>query len=362
MARGNEVHVFTTNVDGPEDSGVPLGVPVDLDGVKVWYFPVPAFRRLYWAPAMLRAMQAQLAGFDIVHTHSVFLWPTWAAARIAHRMNVPYVLAPRGMLVRALIRRKSRWLKWAWIALVERTNIANASLLHFTSRLEADEALALDLPIRDWCVVPNGLDLLFDQEGSAPQPHRDVAGDGIPFLLFLGRINWKKGLDRLIAAMPGIPGCRLVIAGNDEEGYRPKLEALAAQAGVGGRISFAGPVYGEEKQALFRHALMLVLPSYSENFGNVVLEAMAAGCPVVVTPEVGAADLVRESRAGAVLAGDRATLSAGIAAMASDPDELGRAGQRGREFVRNYTWDAVGLRMEEAYRKVLSEKRAALDV
>ena len=75
-ARGHEVEVFTTNVDGPHDSNVPLGDPVDLDGVKVWYFPVPAFRRLYWSPTMGKALRQRAAAFDIVHAHSVFLWPT----------------------------------------------------------------------------------------------------------------------------------------------------------------------------------------------------------------------------------------------------------------------------------------------
>src|SRR6185295_8900770 len=91
-ARGNDVHVFTTNVDGAGDSNVPLGRPVTMNGVKVWYFPSSRFRRLYWSPPMRRALDAEVRGFDIVHLHSVFLWPTWAAARMARRAGVPYVL------------------------------------------------------------------------------------------------------------------------------------------------------------------------------------------------------------------------------------------------------------------------------
>src|SRR5689334_8622158 len=102
-ARGHEVEVFTTNVDGPVDTDVPLAAPVAMDGVKVWYFPAPALRRLYWSPAMAKALRERISSFDVAHLHSVFLWPTWAAARIARRGNVPYVLAPRGMLVRELI-------------------------------------------------------------------------------------------------------------------------------------------------------------------------------------------------------------------------------------------------------------------
>ena len=358
-ARGHEVHVFTTNVDGPGNSSVPLEVPVEMDGVKVWYFAVPALRRLYWSPGMHRALRAQVAGFDVVHTHSVFLWPTWAAARVSHVLDVPYVLAPRGMLVRALIQKKSRWLKLAWIRLIERGNIRNASLIHFTSRLEAEEAAALGLPIHDSCVVANGVDI---PESEWELAIKSIQGSSIshgPYLFFLGRINWKKGLDRLIAAMPQIRGCSLVIAGNDEEDYQQELEALAEKAGVGHRLFFVGPAYGVEKLNLLRHARMLVLPSYSENFGNVVLEAMAAGCPVVVTPEVGAADLVRESRAGAVLAGDPATLSDGINRLLSDEAELRRAGERGRDFVsRNCTWDAVSIQMEAAYRQTIASMHA----
>jgi len=304
---------------------------------------------------MAAALWQHVASFDLVHTHSVFLWPTRAAARIARHRCVPYVLAPRGMLVQDLIRKKSLWAKRIWIALIERSNLANAAMVHFTSRLEAEEAAELDLPIRQSCIVPNGLDMPPMDDGYQGKPSAGVASDEEPFLLFVGRINWKKGLDRLIAALPSIPNCRLVVAGNDEERYQPTLESLAVKTGVRERISFVGPVYGEHKTALFRRALMLVLPSYSENFGNVVLEAMAAGCPVAVTPEVGAADIVLESGAGGVLDGDPAKLGAGICGLIADPQALRRMGERGREFVaRHYTWDVVCLQMEEAYKQAIA--------
>ena len=99
-ADGHDVHVFTTSVDGPGDSPVPLGQPVALDHVNVWYFPSRRLRRLYWSPPMARALRRDAASFDLLHLHSVFLWPTWAAARAAAAARVPYVISPRGMLVR----------------------------------------------------------------------------------------------------------------------------------------------------------------------------------------------------------------------------------------------------------------------
>jgi glycosyltransferase involved in cell wall biosynthesis len=353
---GNEVHVFTTNVDGPLRLDVPLGFPVDMDGVQVSYFASDRMRRLYWAPDMVRALDEQVPRFDILHLHSIYLWPTTAAARVARKYGVPYVLAPRGMLVGELIRRKSRWLKTAWIELFERRNLAGAAVIHFTSRLEKEEATKLGFRFNATCVVPNGVDEDEIHDGS---DECDLP-PGFPFqhqrfLLFIGRINWEKGLDRLICALPFVHDCRLVIAGNDEEQYQPGLEALARQKGVHERISFIGPVYGMNKRAILGRAMALVLPSYSENFGNVVLEGMAAGCPVVVTPEVGAADLVLETGAGVVLDGSPEKLGRGIADLIADPERCRTMGQRGRDaVVANYTWEAVAHRMEAVYRTALA--------
>lgn len=358
---GNEVHVFTTNVDGPLRLSVPLGVPVDMDGVQVSYFASDWMRRLYWSPDMARALSDQVPCFDILHLHSIYLWPTTAAAQVGRRCGVPYVLAPRGMLVRELIRRKSRWLKTAWIELFERRNLAGAAVIHFTSRLEKEEATKLGFSFNATCVVPNGVD---EGEIHDRSDKRDLP-PGFPsqhqrFLLFIGRINWEKGLDRLICALPFVPNCRLVIAGNDEEQYQPALEALARQKGVGERISFIGPVYGADKEAILGRATALILPSYSENFGNVVLEGMAAGCPVVVTPEVGAADLVRESGAGVVLDGSPEKLGKGIADLIADPERGRTMGHRGRDaIVAKYTWEAIAHRMEAVYRTALKGRERA---
>src|SRR5262245_9727025 len=133
---GHDVHVFTTNVDGPGESPVPVGSPVELDGVKVSYFGVGLGRRLYRSPDMGAAMRVQMPGLDVAHLLSVFLWPTTAAARAARRAGVPYVLCPRGMLVADLIRRKRRLLKTAWIKLFERSNLAQAATIHLTSEVE----------------------------------------------------------------------------------------------------------------------------------------------------------------------------------------------------------------------------------
>src|SRR5262249_52984073 len=151
-----------------------------------------------------------------------------------------------------------------------------------------------------------------------------------PIILSLGRINWKKGLDRLIMAMALVPDAHLVIAGNDEEGYQPHLKVLAAVHGVAERVQFVGPVHGADKWELMRTADVFALPLYNENFGNGVLEAMACGVPVVVTPEVGLARAVQEAGAGLVTPGTPSALGRTLAHLLADKDQRRQMSERGR--------------------------------
>src|SRR5262249_18326890 len=159
---------------------------------------------------------------------------------------VPYVLAPRGMLIRGVITRKSRWVKTAWIHLIERRSLADASAVHVTADMEGEELKALGLPTPHLAVIPNGVE--WPLEGTTLPPSLCAK---LPerYVLFLGRISWKKGLDRLIAAWQWVPDVPLVIAGNDDEAYRPKLEVLIQSLGLSDRVRFLGPVADSNKWA-----------------------------------------------------------------------------------------------------------------
>jgi glycosyltransferase involved in cell wall biosynthesis len=371
-ARGHSVTVFTTDVHGDSTLDVPKAAPVGVDGVTAWYFPVSAPRRLYRSPALRQALARHLEAareFDLVHLHSVFLWPTAAAARAATRAGVPYVVTPHGALVADLVRRRGRLRKGLWLRLVERRTLAGAAALHATSRLEAEEAARLGLHLPPIHVEALGVE---SANGSGGREGGRGGGGGggevapavraalarRPLLLFLGRLSWKKGLDRLIAALALVPGATLAIAGNDEEGYRARLDAMAAERGVGGRLVFLGPVHGAGKAALLAGADLMVLPSYSENFALVVLEAMAAGLPVVVTPEVGLAEAVRRHGAGLVVDGDPPLLAAALRGLLADEAGRSEMGRRGREGARDYSWPAVAARMEALYGEILAGRRA----
>lgn len=354
---GHQVEVYTTNVDGTLDSDVPLQRPVSIDGVDVSYFPSHRLRRLYWAPRMAAALGRRIDGFDLVHLHSVFLWPTLAAARTARDRGVPYLTSPHGMLVGDLIRRRSPWLKRGWLALFERRTLERAAAVHVTSPIEDAELRRMGFRLPRVAMIPNGVDP--PRAGAMEQLGQDLKGllSRRPLILYLGRISWKKGLDTLIQAMVAVPIGHLVIAGNDEEGYVPGLRDLAARAGVAERISFLPRlIEGCEKAFLFEAASVFVLPSHSENFGITVVEAMSRGCPVVVTPEVGAAHWVRAAAAGLVSERSPTALAAAISGVLTDERGARAMGEAGRQCaLQAFSWQAVASRMEALYLDLLAQ-------
>ena len=129
--------------------------------------------------------------------------------------------------------------------------------------------------------------------------------------------------------------------------------ALATELAILDRIYYAGFVEGARKQQLLSDAMALVLPSYSENFGNVVLEAMATAVPVVVTPEVGLSSVVANTQSGIVSPGDTESLSAAIRSLVADAQLRARLGENGRRAAIRYSWDTVAERMEQEYRSLL---------
>lgn len=339
------LEVWTTSVDGPNDLAVPLATVLMVEGVQVRYFKVPNLRRLFYAPSMAAALRKEVAGFDLLHLHSVYLYPTYSAAKTAQALGRPYVWSPRGMLVPELINGRNSLLKRAQIALFERNNLKRASLLHFTSAAESQDYARCKLPKRPELVLENGVD--------APAlPALPAARSG---LLFVGRISWKKGLDRLLGALALLPQALILsIAGNDEENLQPQLMQLAVQLGVNTRVRWLGSVLGPAKWQLYSQAAVTVVPSLSENFGNVVAEALAMGCPVVTTPGVGASTVVENCDAGEICDGSSDALATAIARLLAADDAPARSARASAHVRSTLGWDAIAQRMTSAYRDVLA--------
>lgn len=353
---GHKVTVFTTNVDG--DSSLPEKYSENycLDGVTVNYYRCGIGRRLYRSPDLAAALTNTISKFDVVHLHSVFLWPTFKAARLACKSNVPYVVSPRGMLVSELIRKRGKIRKSLWIAIVENRTLERAAMVHVTSSLEQERLKEFDFRLRKVVVVPNGV---FIPE-ACEEKKECYTASATPIILYLGRVNWKKGLDRLIDCIPHVnSNCRFVIAGNESNGYKAILQSCATKIGVEDRIQFVGEVNDDNKWALLSQSAVVVLPSYQENFGNVVLEAMAASRPVVVTPEVGAAPIVKKAGAGIVTTGDPIEIASALDKLLINPTLCKEMGSRGQGAIsKDYEWKNVAGHMAEHYRDIIARDRS----
>jgi glycosyltransferase involved in cell wall biosynthesis len=361
VAAGHGVHVITTSVNGPKDSDVPHDRPVELDGVQVHYYRSRWFRRLFFSTDLAARLMVDIGNFDVAHLHSVFLFPTLVGARASARAGVPYVLSPRGMLVRDLIERRSTALKRAWICLVERTNLARAARIHVTSEEERRAVVDLGLALAPTSVIPNGVDAPISISPNTVSPDvRALVAQGIDILSF-GRISWKKGLDRLIRSMVALPTRKLVVAGNDEDQLTPVLQNAAKELGVSSRVEFLPRQIGVvDREALFAAARVFALPSLSENFGNVITEALIRRLPVVVTNRVGAADIVEASGAGIVVGSDLKEFASALEGLLDSEDRRVAMGAAGENYAREFlSWRGIARQFETLYSEILAKHAGA---
>lgn len=365
--RGNNVSIFTTNLDGVGRGcvgvmDVPLDRPVRKNGVEIYYFPIQ-YARWAFSREFMRAIKSELKRMDITHIHSLYLFTTFITARYCHSYSVPYLLRPHGSLDISLRKEKSRILKAVYQWMIERHNWNNASYIHYTAQEEMEQAhnpLRIKAP---GVIVPVGLNI---QEYSN-LPHYGRFRDKYPMIkenkviLFLSRINFIKGLDILVKAFGDIARMRsdvyLAIVGPDDEGYGQEVKKWLAEEGVLDRAVFTGMLLGEDKLAAFRDSDIFVLPSYTENFGIVVIEALACKLPVVISNRVNIWRELVGADAGVVVNCDPTELANALLELLDAPDRCQKLGENGRRLVEEkFTWEKVTDQMIKVYEDILNGK------
>ena len=360
-SRGHEVEIITTNADGPGVLDVPLGRPVAWAETTTTFHPLVAPRRYLTSPAMLTDLRRRAAAFDVVHINTLYRFHTAAAAATARRAQVPYVIQAHGALD-PWHRARRRRAKDLYHFLVEDRAIRGAAAILCTSRKEEASIRALGYTVPTW-VVPIGIDV-DALRAPAETNSLDRAGidGGARVITFLGRITAKKGVDLLVEsfrlAVDAFPDARLVIAGPDDEGIGQGLAPVIANSGLASRVSFVGAVAGSERLALLQRSDVFVLPSADESFGIAVAEAMAVGCPVVVSPQVAIEDAVRASEAGLVVERVPAAIARAIGMILGHPEAAKAMGEAGKRVVdERFAWPSVVSQLETMYEAVVATGR-----
>lgn len=358
-ARGHTVEVYTTDF-GLEGRVRADGAPVPDGGASVRYFPVQRPRALKPSWPLYAALARDLPQADIVHLHSLYLFHDWAAGRICRRVGVPYIVRPHGTLDPYIWRRhraRKQVMEWAF----QNRVLRHAAAIHYTT----EEEMRLAAPCAQGApgvVVPLGVEL--DAYDSLPPPDRFFARHpetrGKRIVLFLSRLHEKKGLDILAASFGRIaktfPDAHLVLAGPDD-GMGAKADEWLRNAGVADKATRTGMIEGEEKGAALAAASVFVLPSYSENFGIAVLEAMAAGLPVAISDQVNLWREVERGGAGLVSPCDADAFTGLLERLLGDPAEARRMGEAGRKLAQEkFTWPRIAVELETLYADVAARR------
>jgi glycosyltransferase involved in cell wall biosynthesis len=351
--------ILTTNDHGP-------GLHPDLvtgrwqwhQGVPVlafprWSPPIAALREFAFSPGLNGWLARHLKDYDLLHIHALFSYPSTSAMAQARWAGVPYILRSIGQLSPWSLAQ-SRGRKRLLLRLIERRNLQRAAALHFTTGAERDEAAALGL-------APPSLVLPLGVRGpdpksppmEAPNPSRPVR------FLFLSRLHPKKQLEKLLDALALLqrhrPQARweLAIAGDGEPSYVAGLQARTRDLGIDARCRWLGFVEGEAKWRLLQEADWYVLPSAAENFGIAAVEALAAGTPVILSPEVAVAAEVARAGAGLVCASDPEALAQTLATALSRPS-LSMQASAFNLAESDFSWSTIALQLRDAYRQVLT--------
>jgi glycosyltransferase involved in cell wall biosynthesis len=361
---GKEVTVLSTWTTEAE---VLMAATLRQAGVKV-ILVGPAHGPFQRHGALRREVWQAVARADVVHIHGLWEDIQHEAASAAARLGMPYIMRPCGMLDPwSLAHHRAR--KLVYMAWRLRRHLNRASAIHLTTAAECEAVARLGLaaPV---IVEPLGVDLAeFDplpEAGNLRQHYPELAGRRC--VLFFGRVCEKKGVHLLIEAMARVAdeGAMLVIAGPVAPAYRARLDEIVARHRLEARVIFVGMLHGNQRVSALVDCEMFVLPSSQENFGVAVVEAMAAGCPVIVSQEVAIARDIEGWGAGATAPLEPEGLARVIDEWLADASKRRLAGARGREAAfTHFDWRQVAQGWDDHYEylaEVASRRMKAVEV
>jgi len=309
------------------------------------------------------AIKDRLPGIDLVHVHGVFDYYTFVASKFIKEM--PMIISPRGSIMTDTIRIKGYVKKHLYLNCVGKSTIRKASAIHLVNQYEKEEFLNVFKANSDEFndkirLIPNGINLeefkSLPPVGSFKQKYSLLRDK--KYIIFLGRINVKKGLDILVKSFKKLAGIYddlyLVIVGPDNEGYGKRVKKWLKDAGLLERSVFTGMLMGRDKLEAFVDAEAFVLPSYSENFGIAVVEAMACGIPVVISDKVGVSREIERNRAGIIVKTDPESLFIGIKSLLDNEELRREVAKNGESLVEEYyDIDKVADMMIKTYQEVV---------
>ncbi len=362
-----QIEIVTTNDNGPDLLNVPLEQKISYQGVPVRFFSrfspkLFSIREFAFSSGLTKWLWLNMKNYDLIHVHAIFSYPSTIAMIIARIHKIPYIVRPLGQLCEWSLQQSARK-KQIYLNLIERANLNYSQAFHLTSLQEKHELSSLNLNVPTF-VLPHGLSvppIVFNARQKLREYLKLPASE--PIILFLSRLHHKKGLDYLIPALSKLTHHRFtfVLAGSGSSEYEAEIESLLVSNGIRNRTHIAGFVQGEIKDLLMQGSDLFVLTSHSENFGVAVIEAFAAGLPVLVTPGVATSYIVQEHKLGYVCELNVSAIESAIEKYFTNLQQTKEMGTHGRQFIlENYTWDKIATKMIEVYTSIINKDSVSL--
>jgi glycosyltransferase involved in cell wall biosynthesis len=363
---GHEVTIYTTNVNGAQPAAVPAGFETISHGVLIRYYKADE-RRWFRSTDLRKAVLASAPDHDVIHSHNTFLALNRYAAEAHGRWGTPLFYHVHGALDPLVVRRGwlKRLRKLAYIALVERANLSAADSIFALTSSEADQirTYGVTAPIS---VAPNGIGPVVSglspaeepsDPGGAAQAFRERFGIRAdqPVILYLGRIVPKKSVHVLLQAFGELhrehPAAVLVLAGNRQAqpDYTRRLDRIIAEHGLQEAVRWTGFLNEAEKGGAWAAAALFSHVSESEGMAVSVLEAMAAGLPVIVSRECYMSEAAADGSL-IEIEGDAGQLRSTMESLLADAPLRRRLGEGARDYVRqNHAWPRIAQRIVQVY-------------
>jgi glycosyltransferase involved in cell wall biosynthesis len=359
--RGVEVLVATTDAQlAPEK--VRMETPTEYKGVSTIFFPTQWGDSFKFSQPMSVWLDENVNGFDLVHIHAVFNHSSLIAARACRKNGVPYIVRPLGTLDPWSMQRK-RIIKTAFWFVTGKKMLREAAAVHYTTKAEM-LAVENSLSVTHGAVVPLGIEL--GETGNhfaSSTPHAEQhIPPAEPYVVVMSRLHSKKGLEVLIDAFaevvrsPEFSNWQLVLAGDGAVDYVSSLKDKAKSTNCSHQIHFPGWLDGEDKKVFLRRAALLVLPSFQENFGLCVLEALTIGTPVLVSPHVNLAETIAVAGAGWIADVNKDALAKTLKDALSSESELTKRGQAGAELAKLFGWPQIAGELVALYQGIVNDR------
>lgn len=346
---GIYTEVYATTANGKKELEALPGIPVIVDSVTVTYFKRITTDHSHFSPALLKKLWSQAKSFDVIHIHAWWNLVSVFSCLVALLRNIPVIISPRGTLSAYSFRNKNIGPKWAIHHFIGKY-LLNNCFLHVTSEREK-EAVSARVKPKVVFLLANFVSLPAQKEWP-PTLHSSCLK-----LIFFSRIEQKKGLEILLNALPmvSVP-YSLTIAGDGEKVYIATLKEVAIKNKVDCHIHWAG-FQSDNKFSLLRAHDLLVLPSFDENFGNVVIESLSLGTPVLISCQVGLAAYVKANNLGWVCETNPASVSSFINGVGNnDFEAIEKIRQYAPQIIyEDFNPDNLIKKYTDMYRQIAKE-------